>query len=402
MNIESIRDLFPALSQLVHNKPLVYLDSAASTLKARPVVDALSEFYLYDSANVHRGAHVMSDRATEKFEAARETVRKFIGAKSTNEIIFTSGTTESVNIVAHGYSKKLKPGDEVVITEMEHHSNFVPWQVACSEAQATLKFIPVTESGELDLSKLDDLITEKTKLVSLNFVSNALGVVNPVEKVIKKAKSVGAKVLIDAAQAVSIFETNVQSLDCDYFVFSGHKLFGPHGIGVLFGKESELNDLSPFKTGGSMIDQVSTEGTTFLNAPQRFEAGTPNTAGAIGLAKAIDLIEEIGFKKIQDHEEHLMDYVTEQLTQIEGVKIFGPLKGRTNICSFTIEGAHPSDIGHLMDQQGIAIRTGHHCCQPLMKALGVTGTARASFSIYNTIDEAKSFVAAVKKCKEFI
>lgn len=400
-DLKKIIDQFPALTQLVDGKPLVYLDSAATTLKPRLVIEGLSEFYLMNSANVHRGAHFLSDLATEKVEDSRKKVASFIGATNTDEIVFTSGTTDSINLVASSFTAGLSEGDEILLTEMEHHSNLVPWQMAAERKKLRIKFIRLNDKGELDLSNLDEILTKKTKIVAMVHCSNALGTVNPVKEIIKKAKSVGAKTLVDGAQAVSAFAVDVKDLKCDFYVFSGHKLFGPTGIGVLFGKKELLNSMPPYRGGGSMIGEVSLEGSTFLASPQRFEAGTPHIAGIYGLGLAIDFICDLGLESVQEYESSLFNYAIDELNKVEGLKFFGRAKERVNILSFNLEGAHPSDVGSIMDKQGVAVRAGHHCCQPIMKSLDILGTVRASLSLYSCESDIESLVNAVKKAKEF-
>lgn len=400
--LQKVRADFPLLSRSVRGKPLVYLDNAASTLKPIQVIDRLAQYYREESSNVHRGAHFLSEQGTIAYEDARETVRTFINAKDTSEIIFTRGTTESINLVAQSYGRMvLQPGDEIILSELEHHSNIVPWQIIAAEKGAQIKVIPVTDKGEISFERFIELLSKRTKIVSLSWCSNALGTVTDIEKFIRAAHDVGAKVLIDAAQAVAQMPSNVQRLDCDFFAFSGHKVFAPYGTGVLFGKAELLEAMPPYQGGGSMISQVSWEKTTWAAVPHKFEAGTPSIADALGLAMALKYVSNLGFDWIMAHEKSLLNYATEQLRSIEGLRIIGEAEHKAAILSFIIEGAHPSDIGSLIDQQGVAIRAGHHCCQPLMKRFGIPATARASFSIYNTRKEVDALKASLLKAKEF-
>ena len=395
----NIRNEFPQLSQ--HQEPMVYLDSAATTLKPKGVIEALVQHYSLKTSNVHRGAHKWSDEATTEFENARSKVAQFLGSKA-EEIIFTRGTTESINLVASSLTQGFKEGDEILLTQMEHHSNIVPWQLMAERMKLVLKYIPVTDSGELDLSQIKSLLTARTKVVSLVYISNSLGTINPIEEVILAARKVGAYVVLDAAQAVSVLPIDVKKLDCDFLAFSGHKLFGPTGIGVLFGKLDLLKSLPPYQGGGSMISEVFESHSTFLEPPHRFEAGTPAIAEAIALRSAIEFVTQIGFNKIQSHKKQLLSAAESELQEIPGLKILSRAQAKANIVSFNILGAHPSDVGAILNQQGVAVRAGHHCCQPLMKRFKIPGTVRASFSVYNTLSDVKALVNAVKKASEIL
>lgn len=397
-----VRNQFPVLEQTVNKKPLVYLDSAATSLKPRILTERLNWAYENLSANVHRGAHFLSDRATSEFENSRQRVKTFLNAQHEEEVIWTSGTTDAINLVAHSFCSMMNEGDEILLTEMEHHSNLVPWHLQAKERKLKIKAIPVTAKGELDLSDLDSLITEKTKIVSLSYCSNVLGTINPIETVIKKAHSVGAKVMVDAAQSIMHFPTDVQALDVDFFAFSTHKMFGPFGLGVLYGKKALLNEMPPFKGGGSMISKVEIDHSDFLEAPQRFEAGTPDIAGVIALPAAIDFIEQMGFSEIKQHDNKLLNLMTEELKTIDGLKFMGESENKVGIVSFNIENCHAADVGHLLNQQGVAVRVGHHCCQPLMKSFGVTSSIRASLSVYNNEDDVERFLKALKKSMEML
>lgn len=400
-DVSKIREDFPALGQMIYEKPLAYLDNAATTLKPRQVIERMSEFYLKEASNVHRGAHYLSDMATNAFESARETVARFVGASDVGEVIFTRGTTEGVNLLASSLGETLAAGDEILLTEMEHHSNLVPWQVVAKRRGLRLRFVAVNENGELDLESFRRQLSSKTKIVAFVHCSNALGTVNPAKLIIKEAKEAGALTVVDAAQSISYMPMDVLEMGCDFLVFSGHKLFGPFGIGVLWGRKSLLDQMPPYQSGGSMIDRVRTDETTFLSAPHRFEAGTPNIGGAIGLARAIDYFSELGFENIQHHEKSLSEMARHDLAQIEGLRLIGHAESRSNIVSFDFEGIHPSDVGQILDREGLAVRTGHHCTQPLMDRLGIQGTVRASFSIYNTEDEVRRLVEATQKAREF-
>ena len=403
MNVDQIRFDFPLLSQKVNGKNLVYLDNGATTQKPKIVVDAIANYYKEYNSNIHRGVHTLSQMATNEFEQAREVIQKFIGAAKKEEVIITSGTTEGINLVASAWGRaNVKAGDEIVISAMEHHSNIVPWQMICEEREAVLKVIPMDENGELILNQLDEFINPRTKLVAVSHVSNSLGTVNDIERIIDRAHSLGALVLIDGAQSVSHGPISVVDLDADFYVFSGHKLFGPTGIGVLYGKETILNDMPPYKGGGDMIKSVSFEKTTFNEIPHKFEAGTPNIAGGIGLAKAIEYIQQIGFDFIQEQEEKLKIAATEMLNSIEGVRIIGQAAKKESVISFTIDGLHPFDVGTILDQLGIAVRTGHHCTQPVMDFFGIPGTIRASFAFYNNMEDIEALRKGIIKAKSML
>ncbi len=395
-----IREDFPILKQEVNGHPLVYLDNAATTQKPNAVIDAISHYYRHDNSNVHRGAHALSDRATRSFESAREKVSQFLNSPSPSQILWVRGVTEGINLVANSWGRSnLGPGDRVLLPYLEHHSDIVPWQMICAATGATVEPIPVLENGEIDLEAFDAMLDSTVKMVALNHVSNAIGTVNPVELVIEKAHAVGAKVLIDGAQAVAHWPVDVQALDCDFYTFSGHKLFGPTGIGVLWGRESLLDAMPPFLGGGEMIETVSFAGTTFNTLPFKFEAGTPNIAGAIGLAAAIDYLNGIDRVAAAAHETMLLDYTLEQAADITGLRRVGEPRQAAGIFSFLLDGCHPSDLGMLLDQQGIAVRTGHHCAQPLMERYGVPGTARASYTLYNTRDDVDALFAGIRKAQ---
>ena len=387
----------------MNDKPLVYLDNAATTLKAEKVIKRLSDFYLLESANVHRGAHKLSDRATTNYEQARTTVQNFINAKSAEEIVFTRGTTEALNLLAHCLKERLHPGDKILLSDMEHHSNIVPWQLVAQQIKnIKIEYIAVTDSGELDLEDLSRKLDSSVKILSFTACSNVLGTLNPVAEICALAKTHNVTTIVDAAQWVAARPTDVQKWDCDFLCFSGHKIFAPFGIGVLYGKRELLNSLPPYQGGGSMIDQVYEQHSSFLTAPFRFEAGTPNVGGAIALAEALKYVLDIGFDYIHQRESELIDKTLKALSDIREVEVLTNPKHRSNIISFTMRGIHHSDIGTLLDQQGIAIRAGHHCCQLLMKRFGVTGTARVAFSIYNSDDDYEAFVNGIKKIREFI
>lgn len=396
-DVTSVRAQFPILSRQIDGQPLVYLDNAATTQKPQIVIDAIVDYYQQCNANVHRGAHRLADEATQRYEDARDVVGKFLNASSRNEVIWTSGTTESINIVANGLAQLLRSGEEVLVTEMEHHANLVTWQQACKRAGATLKIAPINDAGELDLAAFAALLSDKTKLVALPHISNALGTINPIASLCQQAKAVGAWVLIDGAQGAAHGEVDVQALDCDFYAFSGHKVFGPTGIGVLWGRESLLAQWPLWQTGGEMILEVSYQDAQWNDLPYRLEAGTPNIAGVIGLAAALSWFSNFDMAAIKAHEQALMTRATEQAEAFEGLTIVGTAADKIGVLSFVMEQGHPADIGFLLDRQGVAIRTGHHCAQPLMKRLGVPGTARASFSIYNTLAEVDALFTALRK-----
>ena len=403
MDIEQIRADFPILHQQVNGKPLVYLDNGATTQKPQVVIDALANYYRTTNSNVHRGAHTLSDQATQMFEDARITMQKFLNAEKSEEIIWTRGTTESINLVAQTWVRSnVKPGDEIIISGMEHHSNIVPWQMVCEQTGAILKVIPVLDDGSLDYDGYLKLLSDKTKFVAVVHVSNALGTLNPVEDIIREAHKVGAKTLIDGAQAVAHWDIDVQALDCDFYAFSGHKLFGPTGLGVLYGKEALLNAMSPYQGGGEMILHVSFEKTTYNVLPYKFEAGTPNIAGAIAMAAAVDYLNSLDRIALAKHEDALLARANELAAQTDGLRLVGTSKNKASVFSFLIEGTHPHDVGTLLDQQGIAVRTGHHCAMPVMEQFDIPGTVRASFTFYNTLEEVDALFKAIEKVKMFL
>ena len=403
LDIQKIRSDFPILSQKVNGKPLVYFDNAATSQKPQVVIDAEGNYYKEINANIHRGVHTLSQLATDAYEASRIKVQQHINAKFNHEVLFTSGTTHGINLVANGFASFLKPDDEVMVSALEHHSNIVPWQMLCEKTGAKLVVIPMNENGELILSEYERLLSDKTKIVTVNHISNALGTINPIKLMIEKARKVGAAVLIDGAQATPHLKPDVQDLDCDFYVFSGHKICGPTGTGILYGKEAWLNKLPPYQGGGEMIATVSFEKTTYAELPHKFEAGTPNIAGGIVLGTAIDYLNEIGFESIAAYEHELLEYGTKRLLEIEGLKIYGPeVSGsnqKTSVISFNVGNIHPYDIGTIIDKLGIAVRTGHHCAQPIMDFYQIPGTLRASFAFYNTKQEIDALVEAVKKAQ---
>ena len=397
------RSDFKILQQKAHNSPLVYLDNAATTQKPQVVIDAITHYYETLNSNIHRGVHFLSQRATDAFEEARQRVQHFIHAKKSEEIIFTRGTTESINLIASSFGKTfLGQGDEVIVSAMEHHANIVPWQMICKEKGAVLKVLPMTEQGVLQINKLEDFINSKTKIIAITHISNSLGTINPVKEIIAKAHQHHIPVMIDGAQAVSHLKVDVQELDCDFYCFSGHKMYGPMGIGVMYGKEDWLNRMPPYQGGGEMIKSVTFEKTIYNNLPFKFEAGTPSVGDVIGLKKAIDYITDLGLDKIAEHEENLLHYATEQLLKIDGLKIIGTAPAKTSIISFNLENIHPYDAGVIMDHLGVAVRTGHHCTQPVMDFFSIPGTIRASFALYNEKEEIDTFVSAVRKAKEML
>ena len=399
LDIQKIRADFPILSQKINGKPLVYFDNAATSQKPQVVIDAISKYYQKINANIHRGVHTLSQLATDAYEEARGKIQRHINAVHTHEVIFTSGTTHSINAVANGFASLLKVGDEVLVSALEHHSNIVPWQMLCERTGAILKVIPMNEKGELILSEFDKLLSEKTKVVAVNHISNALGTINPIKYMIDKAHEMGAAILIDGAQATPHLKPDVQALDCDFYVFSGHKICGPTGVGILYGKEAWLNKLPPYQGGGEMIATVSFEKTTYADLPHKFEAGTPNIEGGIVLGTAIDYLNEVGFENIAQYEQELLDYATEKLVAIEGLKIYGTAEQKTSVISFNIGSIHPYDIGTIIDKLGIAVRTGHHCTQPIMDFYNIPGTIRASFAFYNTKKEIDIFVEALQRAQ---
>ncbi len=401
--LNSIREQFPALHQEENCKPLIYLDNGATTQKPKAVINALSRYYEHDNSNVHRGAHTLSDRATEYFENARKTVQRFLNAAKAEEIVWTRGTTEAINLVAATWGRSnIKSGDRILVSGMEHHSNIVPWQMLCEQSGAELLPIPVLENGELDMAAFKTLLTPEVKLVSVVHVSNALGTINPVADIIALSHANGSKVLIDGAQAVAHWDIDVQALDADFYAFSGHKLFGPTGIGVLYGKEALLNAMPPYQGGGEMIEHVSFSKTTYNVLPYKFEAGTPNIAGAIGMAAAIDYLNTLDRKALAAHEDALLARANELAAEMGGIRIIGNAANKASVFSFILEGAHPADVGTLLDQQGIAVRTGHHCAMPVMEQFKVPGTVRASFSFYNTLEEVDALFKGLEKAKLFL
>ncbi len=406
-DIHKIRSHFPILTRTVNSKPLVYFDNGATAQKPQSVIDAISHYYAYQNSNIHRGVHILSREITIAYEEARKTIQLHLNAKLAGEIIFTKGTTESINLVAHCFGKlAIAEGDEIIITQMEHHSNIVPWQLLCEEKKAVLKFIPINEAGELMLEELPQLITSKTKLVAFTHISNTLGTINPVKEMIEQIHVLSSSlredksriaIFVDGAQAVAHLKPDVQDLDCDFYVFSGHKLFGPTGVGILYAKEEWLQKFPPYQTGGGIIKTVTLQKTEFADAPLKFEAGTPHIEGGIGLAAAINYVAEIGFDNIQKHEHELLEYATKQLNEIQGLVIYGNAKHKTSVISFNVGTIHPFDIGTLLDKYGIAIRSGHHCTQPLWQFYNIPGTIRASFAFYNTFEEVDLFIEALKK-----
>ncbi len=403
LDIQKIRADFPILDEKINGKDLVYFDNAATTQKPLPVLEALANYYGHYNANIHRGIHHLAEKATSAFEASRKTIQRFLNARYVEEIIFTYGTTDGINLVAQTYGRQfLKAGDEIIISTMEHHSNIVPWQMLCEQNGCVLKVIPINDNGELILDEYEKLLSEKTKFVSVVHVSNALGTINPVKFIIEKAHEVGAKVLIDGAQATSHLNIDVQDLDVDFYVFSAHKLYGPTGMGALYGKKELLEAMPPYRGGGEMIKEVTFEKTTYNELPYKFEAGTPNIADVIAVKTAIEYLEELGRENVAAYENELLAYATEQLSKIEGLKIIGQAKEKVSVISFIIEGIHPQDIGVILDQQGIAVRTGHHCTQPLMKRFGIPGTSRASFAVYNTKEEIDKLVKGIEKVKKMV
>ena len=401
-DVYELRKDFPILSRLVNGKPLVYLDNAATTQKPSSVIENIKHYYTFENANIHRGLHFLSELATESYESARLKVKEFINAMSASEIIFVRGATEGINLIANTMCRAniLKEGDEIIISHMEHHANIVPWQLLCERKDIKLKVIPITDDGELDLDEFKKLISEKTKLVSVVHISNSLGTINPVKEIVKIAHSYNIPVLLDGAQAAPHVKIDVQKLDCDFYVFSGHKMFGPTGIGILYGKTNLMNELPPYQGGGDMIRTVTFEKTTFDDLPHKFEAGTPNISGGIGLGTAIDYINQYDRLELTKHEDKLLEYATEKLLEIEGLKIIGKAKNKASVVSFVIDGIHPYDIGTLMDTYGIAIRTGHHCTQPIMQRYNLPATARASFAFYNTFDEVDKLAEGLLKVKK--
>lgn len=402
LNITNIRAQFPALHQEVHGHPLVYLDNGATTQKPQVVIDAIQQYYAEQNSNIHRGVHYLSQLATDAYEASRTCIQKHLNAKHTHEIIFTRGITEAINLVAHGFRSLLNTGDEVIISAMEHHSNIVPWQMACDATGAKLQIIPMDENGVLKMDVFHALLSEKTKMVAISHISNALGTINPIKEMIDASHRVGAAILIDGAQAAPHISIDVQELDADFYCISGHKMYAPTGIGALYGKEEWLNKIPPYQGGGEMIATVSFEETTYADLPHKFEAGTPNIAGGVAFKAAIDWLNEIGLENIAQHESKLLQYATERLSQIDGFRLIGNAPQKAGVISFMINDLHPYDIGMILDKLGIAVRTGHHCAQPVMDAFCIPGTVRASLAIYNTKDDVDRLVEGVKKAKSML
>jgi cysteine desulfurase/selenocysteine lyase len=397
LDVTSIRADFPILSRQVNGQDLVYLDNAATSQTPTQVIDVIADYYRSYNANIHRGVHSLSQEATDKFEQARQNIQTHFNIPKSHEVIFTSGTTHSINLVAFGFGTLLDPGDEVIVSALEHHANIVPWQMMCERSGAILRVIPMTDDGTLDMHAYKELLNKKTKLVFVNHVSNALGTINPIEEIIDNAHNVGAAVLVDGAQACGHIKPDLKKIDVDFYTVSAHKLCGPTGIGMLYGKEKWLNKLPPYQGGGEMIDEVTFEKTTYADLPHKFEAGTPNICGGIAFGAALDYMNAVGFEKIGSYEDELLQYATGQLTQIEGLRIYGDNKHKTAVISFNVTGIHPYDIGTLLDKMGIAVRTGHHCAQPIMDYYKIPGTVRASFAFYNTKDEVDTFVNGVQR-----
>ena len=401
LDVTAIRKDFPILAQQVHGKPLVYLDNAATSQKPKCVIEALTRFYQMDNANIHRGVHQLSERSTQSYEAARGKVQRFLNAASTREIIFVRGATEGINLVAQTYGRtRVSAGDEIVISALEHHSNIVPWQMLCEEKGAVLRVIPINDRGEVEFDQFEKLLNHRTRLVAVSHVSNALGTINPVREIVKTAHGWNVPVLIDGAQAVPHIGVDVRSLACDFYVFSGHKVFGPTGIGVLYGREQLLKDMPPWQGGGDMIRSVTFEKTTYNDLPYKFEAGTPDIAGVIGLGAAIDYLDQIGMDVVAAHERDLLEYGTRALESISGLRLIGVAREKAGVLSFVIDGVHPHDAGTILDREGVAVRAGHHCAQPVMDRFGLSGTTRASLAFYNTREDIDALVAGIQKVKE--
>ncbi len=401
-NIKSIRNDFPILNTKVNGNQLIYFDNAATSQTPNCVIESISDYYKNLNSNIHRGVHKLSQLATEKYEESRKKFKEHLNASSTSEIIFTPGTTHSINLISNGFSKFLNEGDEIIVSQLEHHSNIVPWQMLCEKTGSIMKVIPMNETGDLDLSKFSELLNEKTKVVFVNHVSNALGTVNPIETIIEKSHKAGAAVLIDGAQAAPHFEIDVRKLDVDFYVCSAHKLCGPTGVGILYGKKEWLEKLPPYQGGGEMIDRVSFEKSSYADLPNKFDAGTPNISGVIASGIALDYMNKLGLANIKEYEDYLLDYATSKLKEIEGVKIYGESKIKTSVISFNIKNIHPYDIGSVIDNLGIAVRTGHHCAQPIMDYFDIPGTIRISFSFYNTTDEINILIEALKRASKML
>jgi len=402
-DVEKIRRSFPILSEEIHGRPLVYLDNAATTQKPDAVIEAINHYYRHDNANIHRGVHLLSQRATDGYEAVRVAAQSFIHARSSSEIVFVRGATEAINLVTHTYGRaNVGPGDEVLITAMEHHSNIVPWQILCDEKRATLRVVPINDRGEVLIETFERLLGPRTRIVSVAHVSNALGTVNPVKQIVRMAHSRNIPILVDGAQAAPHMPINVQDLDCDFYAFSGHKIYGPTGIGVLYGKAELLENMPPYQGGGDMISSVTFEKTIYNKLPYKFEAGTPNIAGVIGLGAAISYVNSLGIDAIANHEDELLSYATNQLSQVRGITLVGTAREKVGALSFVMEEIHPHDIGTILDQEGIAVRTGHHCAQPVMDRFGIPATVRASFGLYNTKAEIDRLVEGIEKVREIL
>ncbi|MDA7580279.1 cysteine desulfurase [Crocinitomicaceae bacterium] len=396
-DVQRIRKDFPILNRKVYGKDLIYFDNGATSQKPQLVIDAIQKYYTTDNSNIHRGVHFLSQEATSQYEQARKTIQKYINAAHSEEVLFTKGTTDSINLIAFSLGETLKKGDEIVISAMEHHSNIVPWQMLCDRKECVLRVIPINADGELMMDEFHSLLNEKTKLVSITHISNTLGTINPVEEITKAAHAVGALVFLDGAQSIQHMKVDMQALDCDFYAFSGHKVFGPTGVGILYGKRNILNTLPPYQGGGDMIAKVSFEKTTYNELPHKFEAGTPDIAGGICLGKAIEYLSSLDIRQLQQHEQDLGKYAENELKSMKGVRIIGTAKNKISVISFIVEGAHPFDVGTLLDKQGIAIRTGHHCTQPLMDIFKIPGTIRASFAFYNSKEEVDIFITALKR-----
>jgi cysteine desulfurase/selenocysteine lyase len=396
-DIARIRSEFPTLAREVYGKPLIYLDNGATSQKPQVVIDVIEHYYTYDNSNIHRGVHHLSQVATQQYEDARVTIQKYINAPTSDQVLFTTGTTGGINLIAYSFGELLSKGDEIIISAMEHHSNIVPWQMLCERKGCKLNIIPINERGELIMSEFDKMLNDRTKLVSVTHISNTLGTINPIKEIIDSAHKVGAKVLIDGAQSVQHMPVDVQALDCDFYVFSGHKVFGPTGVGILYGKTEVLNSMPPYQGGGDMIDRVTFEKTTYNVLPHKFEAGTPNISGGIALGAAIQYLAQQDLDAIQAYEHELGVYATEELSKIDGMRLVGTAQEKTSVVSFVVDGLHPFDIGTLLDKQGIAVRTGHHCTQPLMDFFKIPGTVRASFAFYNTKEEIDIFIKALNR-----
>tara|TARA_B100001758_G_C18412984_1_gene617239 strand:+ start:486 stop:1700 length:1215 start_codon:yes stop_codon:yes gene_type:complete len=399
LKINEIRKQFPILKRKIHNKNLIYFDNGATTQKPKKVIDSMNKYYERENSNVHRGVHFLSGLSTDNFEQTRNSVQYFIGAKHNYEIIFTKGTTDSINLVANGFKSRLKKGDDIIISELEHHSNIVPWQICCEATGANLKVIPILQDGSIDMLAFENLLSKKTKLIAVSHVSNTLGTVNPIEKIIAKGHNVGAKILIDGAQAAAHIKLNMQKINADFYCFSAHKLYGPTGVGVLYGKEKNLNDMPPYQGGGEMIKEVSFKKTSYADLPYKFEAGTPNICGVVAFKSAIDFINDIGVSEIAKYENELLQYATNEISKLEYIKIYGNAENKLGVISFNIIDIHPYDVGLILDKMGVAVRTGHHCTQPIMEKFKIPGTVRISFAVYNTKEEIDKCISAIKRAK---